>query len=728
MNKQSATVSLPASESSRFSKPRRRLLPLAMGLLSAAGFSAGPQAQEGPLEEIVITAERREVNLQDVAISATVLTGDGLVEKGVDNIDEIQQVAPSLAINTYNRSTFINIRGVGIAQSAPTSNPGVAYYIDGVLIPHEQFIGQSFYDIGSIEVLRGPQGTLTGQNSTGGAVYVTTPRPDASDLFGSVDQTVGTDGWLRTQAALNVPLASDVAALRIGGIYEERDGFVDNLGPSSGMDPGSSDLTSFRANLLLEPTDGQTYNIRYEEFDLDSGNIAVKDRNDPNDDPYQLSYDGRGYLNQNGYRASVEGRWDLTSSMAFRALASKQDGYTKDQTDGDRTSTEPPEPAGEGRVSRARTDFETDIVEVNLLSRGDGPVQWVAGAFYMSDDVPVILERDNFSTSDFNNSNSTIQALAENTSQSVFGQVDANLTDALQLTLGARYSEDEQVYTRYSLPGPPPPGCFPCTTTQESDKWTGKMGLNFYTSDDTMWYGTLSRGYKAGGVNLDPRQGFFEPENNDVLELGVKTEMADGRLRVNADVFYSEYTDIQFASLLALFGPPLPVTQNAASAEAYGAELELTGSFDALSFNIGLGYLDATFDQDVVLNDTNAGMNGLVESGDRLPFSPELTFNAGIQYDLLMGDMTLTPRLQLSHTDDQLATPFPHPNTEVESRTIVDARLSLVPVESLLLEAFATNLADEEYVASQIQDSSSATGGPIYGAPRQFGVRAVWDF
>ncbi|MGQ9427381.1 TonB-dependent receptor [Gilvimarinus sp. F26214L] len=699
-------------------------------VLGMAGLSLPVVAQSGDrvLEEIVITSERREVNLQETPISATVLTGDALNQKGVDNIDEIQQVAPSLAINSYNRSTFINIRGVGIAQSAPTSNPGVAYYVDGVLIPHEQFIGQSFYDIGAIEVLRGPQGTLTGQNSTGGAVYVTTPKPELGILGGHVDQTAGSYGWYRTQAGVNLPMG-DVAALRVAGIYETRDGWVDNNGPSAGMDPGSSDLGSVRMNLLVQPSEGQSYNVRYEAFDLESGNIAVKNRTDPNTDPYEISYDGRSFLNQKGYRFSVEGRWDLSETTELRALGSTQDGYTNDQTDGDRTSTEIAEGlGGAGRVSWAKTTFETDILELNLLSSGDGPVQWVLGAFYMADDVPLELYRDEQNTHDFLQSDSNIVTEAENTSQSVFGQVDAFVSEKVQLTAGARYSEDEQVYERVILPGPPPPDCFPCTTTQESSETTGRIGLNYFSNADTMWYGTLSKGYKAGGVNLDPRQGFFEPETNNVLEVGVKTTLDEGRLRLNGNLFYSDYDSIQFSSLLALFGPPLPVTQNAASAKSYGAELELTGAYDALSFNFGLGYLNARFDGDVLLNDTNGGGNGWVRDGDDLPFSPELTANAGIQYDLLLGEMLLVPRLQVSYTDEQLATPFAHPETYVESRTITDLKLAAYPSERWMVEAFVSNLFDEEYVASQIQSSSSADGGPIYGAPRQFGLRTKVEF
>src|SRR4051812_5627838 len=235
----------------------------------ATALSGAAHAQEAAsssaLEEVVVTAERREVNLQDVPASATVMTANTLAAQGIDNVIDLQQAAPSVSINTYNRSTFINIRGVGIAQSAPTSNPGVAYYIDGMFIPHEQFIAQSFYDIDTIEVLRGPQGTLTGQNSTGGAIYVRTPAPDFSKLSGYVDQTAANYDWQRTVAAVNVPLGEKLA-IRVAGAFDERGSYTDNIGPSA-SDPGSGRDTGARAALLYQPTDGMTFNLRYEYFE-----------------------------------------------------------------------------------------------------------------------------------------------------------------------------------------------------------------------------------------------------------------------------------------------------------------------------------------------------------------------------------------------------------------------------------------------------------------------------
>lgn len=716
---------------------------IALAIATALGQSAHAQvtdsnAARSALEEVVVTAERREVNLQDVPTSATVLSAGALENLGVGNILDMQQFAPSVAINTYNRSTYINIRGVGIAQSAPTSNPGVAYYVDGVFIPHEQFISQSFFDLESIEVLRGPQGTLTGQNSTGGAVYVRTPTPSFDGFSGYIDQTIADYDWYRTVGAVNVPLG-DKVAVRVAGTYDTRGSFTDNIG-SSASEPGSSDLSAARVSLLYRPTDAISFDLRYEYFDRKTDYNAIKNRNDAvSSDPFTIEEDARSFLNQEGYRASAEARIDLSSSIQLRALTSYLDGDNEDQADGDRTATALPVPPNlstsgantalyPGRVGLTRQSFQTSVSEINLLSTGEGRVQWVVGAFYMDETTPVEVLRDNRNSTDFVQSNSSIIAEAVNTSWSGFGQLDIRLSDAWELDIGARYSDDNQDYTRTTLPGPPPPGCFPCTNTAASTETTGRIGLKYFASDETMLYGTFSKGYKAGGVNLDPRLDVFGPETNEVAELGIKTTVADGRLRINGDVFVSNYDGIQLSALTPVGPILLPNTLNAAPADIYGAELELTGQFDQLGFNLGASYLDTEFTEDRILTNGVTNQNQNVPAGTTLPFSPELTLTAGLQYDFLLGATTLTPRLQLSHMDKQYATPFPSVQTEVPSRTIADLRISFRPNDQLRFEAFATNLFDERYIAVQLQDASSATGGYIYGAPRQYGVRAKFEF
>jgi len=247
-----------------------------------------------------------------------------------------------------------------------------------------------------------------------------------------------------------------------------------------------------------------------------------------------------------------------------------------------------------------------------------------------------------------------------------------------------------------------------------------------------MVYVSAARGYKAGGVNLTPNTPDFLPEENTVYEAGFKTELLDRHLRLNGAVFRSDYEDIQLSSLVG----GLPVTQNALGGRAWGAELEATAQFGGFAANMGLGYLDAEFSNSACISDTNAPGTDpgcaanlrFVPEGADLPFSPKWTVNAGAQYTFAAGTVDVTPRLQWSHLSEQLATPFVSPNTIVPGRHLFDARLTFDLNDRHAIEVFANNLFDKTYIATQIQNSSSATGGIIYGAPRTVGVRLKAQF
>jgi len=682
--------------------------------------AATPIQSEGGLEDIIVTAERREQNLQDVPISATVLSAESLAQRGVNNVSDLQQVAPSIAINTVNRSTYINIRGVGIAQTSPSSGPGIAYYIDGQLVPHEQFISQSFYDVGTIEVLRGPQGTLTGQNSTGGAIYVRTPEPRFDDVSGFVEQTIGNyDAW-RTTGALNLS-TSDQVSLRIAGVRDVRDSFTDNIGPSRSI-PGDVRNYAGRANLALRSSDQSLrINVRGEYFDSRNDNNAVKRRGDTvSTDPFVIEEDAVSFLRQRGYRLSGEARYAITDAVEVRGITSWQDGRTTDQADGDRTATARPRPpAGNvGRVGFTDTRFKTWINEVNLLSTGSGPFNWVLGGFVLSEDIPTQVLRDNNNVLNFVSSTSTIDLSIHNNSKSLFGQANWFVTDQLELVGGARHSWDKQRFDRFVNPG----GVG--STTTSSAEWTGKAGVNFHADRNTLLYVSASKGYKAGGGNLPLAAGSYGPETNFVYETGFKTTVLDRRLRVNGSAFYSNYKDIQFASLQN----GLPLTQNAARARSYGGELEVTAQFGELAINVGGGYLNAEFSRDVTLQNTVTNRNELVRKGNVLPFSPDWTLNAGAQYEIKLGENALIPRLQWSHVSTNYVTPFRSDQTVIPTRDIVDARLTYDMQNGIRVEAFAANLFNKTYIASQLQNSSSADGGIIYGAPRTYGGRLSYRF
>ncbi|HTE40576.1 MAG TPA: TonB-dependent receptor, partial [Steroidobacteraceae bacterium] len=174
----------------------------------------------------------------------------------------------------------------------------------------------------------------------------------------------------------------------------------------------------------------------------------------------------------------------------------------------------------------------------------------------------------------------------------------------------------------------------------------------------------------------------------------------------------------------------LPNTLNAAESTIYGAELEVTGQFGGLGTNFGLSYLHGEFSEDTILTDNSEipSVNKPVLNGTPLPFSPKITASAGIQYDFNVGNMVLTPRVQATHMAKQYATSFPGPNTTVPSRTVADVRITLAIMESLKLEGFVTNVTDKTYIAVQVQEASSASGGYIYGAPRQAGARIKYSF
>jgi iron complex outermembrane receptor protein len=713
----------------------------------AAPPTADVEASSDGLEDIVVTAERREQRLQDVPISATVLTGDELATKGVVNINDIQQVAPSVAINSYNRSTYINIRGVGIAQSAPSSNPGVAFYIDGQLIAHEFFIGQSFYDIGTIEVLRGPQGTLTGQNSTGGAVFVRTPEPRFGELLsGYGDLTIGNYGQKRFVAAVNFS-GSDNVALRIAGIRDVRDSFSRNIGPSPST-PGDVDLWAIRANLALRSTDQKLrVNVRGEYFVSDNDNNGVKNRNDytlnvrTGTDPFLISEDGISRMLITGYRLGTEVRYEATDGIEVRGLVNYQNAYVIDKSDSDRTSISPANVQiannagnGVGRVAQNRSDFKTFIQEVNILSTGAGPVNWVVGGFLMDEAIPVLLQRDQNNTVNFVAPTNTSYQAIDNNTKSLFGQVNWNVTPQFELIAGARHSWDKQVYDRIRSGAGEGATTGPAVgvSTFKSAEWTGKLGINYHVTGDIMLYATASKGYKAGGNNQALVTGTppvavlpFQPEKNFVYEGGWKTTLLDRHLRINGAVFLSNYKDIQLQSLQN--GAPL--TQNAASGRSYGGELEVTGQFSGLNFNLGVGYLHARFAKAATIQNTITNALQVVNKGDVLPFSPEWTVNAGVQYGIDLGpQVRLTPRVQWSHLDEQLATPFPSVASIVPSRDIFDARLSLDIADKYRIEGFVSNFTDQVYIASQVQNSSSAAGGIVFGAPRTYGLRLVAKF
>lgn len=693
---------------------RLRLMTGVATLVTAvAGLSPSALAQGSSASEaIVVTAERRSQNVNDVPIAATVLTGTMLAERGVDDALDLQNIAPGTVINVYNRSAYVNIRGVGVAVSAPNVFQGVPFYMNGAVLAYDTNIRAAFYDLASVEVLRGPQGTLTGLNSTGGAVYMRSRAPALGVLSGQWNQDFSENNGVRVVLAGNLPIG-DRVALRLAGIKEQQDSFTRNV--ASVAQPGDLNNYGARGDLLFQPSDSLRINLRAEYLRTETDYNAVKRRDDTNPNPFVIAENAISQAVINSFRGDLEVNWDATEAFAVRYQLAYGDAYQFDLGDRNRAiggATDDVSFTGIEPVSLSH--------EVNLISSGSGPLQWVIGGFYLENEVPTTLLRYDGPVTATPPILQRIMVTPNNEHHGVFGQATYAFNEQWEAIVGARYSEDEQIFER--IAGVAPAG----SEIYSSDIVTGRVALNYTPSEDVLFYGSVARGYKAGGVNLTPGQRPFVLETNLVGEVGLKWGLLDQRLQVNTAAFVASYEDAQFAALVG----GLPSTANAPSVASHGAELELLGYFGDFSFNSGVAFLSAEFDEATTLQDPGTNTPRAVPAGRRMTFSPEWTFNAGLQYEFRVGEQgVITPRLQYQYVGDQFATPFPDGatpalrNSLVPSHGTLDARLTYAPNDMFSAELFVTNVTDEVYIASQLQNASSQIGGYIYGQPRVAGIR-----
>jgi iron complex outermembrane receptor protein len=702
---------------------------------SAHADAAPDAAVSTKLEEIVVTAQKKSENLQSAPISATVLSSQTLRDEGINGIQELQNMAPGLSIQPpVTSETFINIRGVGIQQTNPTSSNGVAFYVDGMYVPSLIDTVDSFYDLANVEVLRGPQGTLTGSNADGGAIFVNSAKPNFNGVNGYIQQTLGNYNERRTEGAIDVPL-SDQFAARIAFVTESRDSFTTNLGaipapaaPSNLNQPGNVDYQAVRLQLTWRPDPSFEATVRFEPYQSRTDGFAVKPdmaslpSTSPSYDPYAASiqnkpfvidYNTPQYYNISGERTSLNAGWALNDAIRLTSITSLQTGYEKDLTDIDASS------APSNITDTRKATFRTITQELNLVSTNHSALQWVVGAYYLNQHDPIILAF---------NPGPAADAISDHRNIAVYASGTYKFTPQFSLTVGGRYSHDSQPYAELGCSG------FPqvCGNFYTSNsKTTGSAKLAFQATPETLLYASIATGYKAGGVNLQiPDIGFtppaFKPETNRVEEIGLKTTVLDHRLRFDVDGFYSNYNNYQLQEFLG----GLPNTQGPGEATIYGGEAELTGHFNDLQFNVGGSYMHGTVSKDFNYIDPT-GVAPIV-AGTRIPYAPEWTLGAAVQYDLHTLGGLLTPRLQYQYQASQYFTIIhivsPGPDQLIPSHATLDFRLTYKSSARWSIEGYVTNFTNRIYIAQAYASPQPTANDLAYGAPRQFGARLRFQF
>lgn len=362
---------------------RRFLISTSAVALLWCGAANAQQAQPAPqdeqatvLGEVVVTAERRTTNLQTTAVAAAVLSGEQLQSKGVTNIETLQFSMPSVTVQNSGQGNSFNIRGIGKTENSSSIGVGVITYRDGVAVFPAYFQNEPFFDIQSVEVLRGPQGTFAGQNATGGAVFITERNPDMGGFGGYVTAQVGNYEDVRLQGAVNIPLGENLAG-RIAFNKETRDSFYDVLGAPTIGRPGVLDTKSVRGSLLWTPNDKVRVSLKSDYTYHDMGGYPIS----PVFSTLPLHT-----IATNGPYAAVDeiSRTVLNASYTFdngitlRSISGAQYGTTMVRADTDGTATLPFTYYGE-------TEQRLLSQEFNLISPDTGRLTWVLGAYYQDD-------------------------------------------------------------------------------------------------------------------------------------------------------------------------------------------------------------------------------------------------------------------------------------------------------------------------------------------------------
>jgi iron complex outermembrane receptor protein len=553
---------------------------------------------ESIFQEIIVTAEKRNESLQDLSQAVTALFGDELDAKNIVSFVDLSSIAPGVTI-TKNEGfkTVIAIRGLGNeANQNAIANPSVSYHLDGVYIASPFAIQTDFIDLERIEILRGPQGTLFGQNSTGGAINVITTAPTMDDIFGSADISFGEYNSVRARASVNIPLG-ETTAIRASLSSYSHDGFSKNV--VLGQELDDADNFSARVRFLWQPTDTFTLNLSGQYFDAEANGAAQKSIIDTTPGARNLAQDSLGEFALESSVYSMIAEWDL-SSITLKTLTSYQKDDVLTRRDNDRTdlASLPPFTLLPSWYDPETNEQKTFTQEINIISNEQlfGSVDWIAGLFFLDTEVAVsIRERIDFGFDGVFDPYTVDQVLAfggdvgfitdslpTRKSFSVYAQGTHHQSDTLRVIGGIRHTSDEIKSTVTNFFGRSGTE----NIERSTDEITGRLAIEYDAGDTTLVYGSFTRGFKPGGANLTfGRESIvapaivlpiFEDEKINAFELGLKTDFADGRIRANVAAFFYQYENMQFqATDPEIFQGGVG---NIPQSEISGLELELLAS------------------------------------------------------------------------------------------------------------------------------------------------------
>ena len=675
------------------------------------------------LAEVVVTAERRRTNLQTTPIAASVMTGEDVANSGVTTVDQLQFISPAATVNNFGQGIDFNIRGIGKAEHNTQTTTGVITYRDSVATFPGYFTAEPYYDIASVEILRGPQGTFVGQNATGGAVFVTSQNPVINGGYrGYLQGQVGNYDDVGVQGAVNLPVG-DTFAARISFNGERRDSFYDITGPHTG-DNGVR-TGSLRLGLLWEPSANLSVLLKTDYNYLDLSGYPSDPVNSTND-PFKLTSNAQTLGLDRFGRSVLKIDYEFANGTMLRSVSGYQKGRTEYRADLDGTSVG-------NNIFGDAVDETLYSQELNLISSDAGKFKWVLGAYYQHDEYE-------FPPGEFYIGIPTgfylLQGTNPKETTAAFGQASFALPAGFEIQVGARYSDSSTTnhisVNQYGLP-----------LTQEQkatfSNTSGKVALNWALDPHNFLYAFVATGFRPGGLNVPVGLGPpapFDEEKVTNYEIGWKAGWLDGNLRTQVDAFYNDYKNFQ----VTVGYPTIPVfgfeLNNPNATEIYGFEAQVEAAFGAFSFDAGLGWIQSSLGQFFAVDPRipsfaacspssgPAGPSCIDLAGHDQTYAPNFTFNLGMQYVFAMGSGdSLTPRINYGHVSEQWATLFENQalGDRVGARNIANAQLAWKRGD-VVTTLYGSNLTDQHYIAA------INSGLRFAGAPRQFGLRVSTAF
>ncbi len=718
---------------------RKTILALNIGALAALATTTAlaQQASGFALEEVVVTAQKRQQNLQDIPVSAQAFNAEDIRVMGADSVAELIFAAPSLNAGGLSGSQQqMGIRGIIDYSRNPGVDPRMGIYIDEVYQGQGYSADQPLLGLANVEILRGPQGTLFGKNTVSGAINLVTKQP-TDEFEGEMALTYGNEGQVKAQAYFSGGLADNLFG-SLSVAYDERDGLYDNTFLNEEI--GDYDRISSRGKLYWVATDALDFTL--------SVDYTKRDSTEPSGTPLALPrFDiqaGQGTDDQlEFWGVALKATYEMESGYELISITSYRD--TEYVFDGDDDMQ--PQLFQQTLFDEYNDQYTQ---ELRIQSPAEGDFTWLAGLYYFDSERSTgrssEIGEDLFAAAlgpaaPFAAGTAFAPSTVDNTSYAAFFHADWALTDNLTMTFGVRYNEDKktadwrQFNVNASGGAVPPLALFPGEAfgffdkefkgTRRENSTSPTIALNYQFDNGTLIYGRYSKAAKAGGFNADfvlrPDLGAFEhdQETVDSYEVGVKATMLEDTVRLNIAAFQMDFEDYQVQAFVD--NPPYttsPELLNAAEVTVQGLEVELTWvPVDNFRVFVNATSLDTEYDKFDLGN-----FSGQDFTGNPLPYAPDLKYFIGAQYIAQLGGGSLTFDVDYTSVDEQYSSPNSIEINKLPDYSLVNARIAYMPAEgNWELALWGRNLGDEEYRRTNNQNFLGFDR-TLWGDPRLYGV------